>query len=336
MSARAEDRFREGLEEVRKDLQMLLDCDLTFGEPTITWTDGDAPDPELPLEFEIEVAGDGGDGRIRVRVGRAPGIAMGGLQAMLDESALRARVASGEFEPEDADALEKVGGQIAGSLRNGLASHAGEGPFRVRPGEVRLPGDAGPGLVGEAFLRADVCAELVGHAEGRLVFTFDAGAAAAALGAAPPAEATEPPAEPRPPATGEPAVPGENPPASLLLLYDTRASGWETARVIRSSTGWPVTIQRRDGTARRRLLEGGIAVVVIDTGERKEGGLTHCRRLVRLIGNAELPVFLCAPAWRREEVQRAIKAGVSGILVKPLDPDRVRAALGEFAALTSS
>ena len=92
-----------------------------------------------------------------------------------------------------------------------------------------------------------------------------------------------------------------------------------------------VLIQRLDGSARRKLLGGRVSIVVIDTGERKERALAACRRLVGLISGAELPVFLCAPAWRRDEVQRAIKAGVSGILVKPLDKDRIRDAIGAFA-----
>jgi CheY-like chemotaxis protein len=190
---------------------------------------------------------------------------------------------------------------------------------------------------GGPFLRMEQPITIQGFPAATLAFVFDAAAAETALGAQPQEHVAT-----AAPAAGPESVavaPSRRPPprrasrrmeSALLVLYETRADGWETAEAIRESTGWPIVIQRLDGSARHRLLTGKTSIVVVDVGEHKERGLTACRRLIRLINGADIPVFICAPAWRREEVQRAIRVGVSGILVKPLDPARIEGAVPAF------
>jgi CheY-like chemotaxis protein len=353
MPASHENVLAFGMEEVRKDLQLLLDAEVQFPDPAIEWVDADAPSPKTPLEVELIVEHEA-IGRIRLRLAKGTGILLSGLLMMVSGPVLADRIKSGHLDEGDADAISEIGNQIAGSLNTGLTKARPNASFHIRRGDVWLTGDPGPVLPDGPILAVRQVLEIDGFPPGVLHLVFDADAAASALGAesgvstatpvpssardegandeTSPESATNGSrasgvADPSDPSMGPESDPHRHL-TSLLLLYETRAEGWETARTIQAGTGWPIVLQRLDGTARRRLLEGRIAVVVIDTGERKERALTACRRLTRLIGEAEIPVFLSAPSWRREEVQRAIRSGVSGILVKPLEADRVRDAIG--------
>jgi len=194
-------------------------------------------------------------------------------------------------------------------------------------------------MEGSPVLRIQQTLEVAGFPAQTVHFIFDPGGATQALGAeVPDLSAEVETIEEEAPSSPEPRRP---PPrmmetsrqeSTLLVLYETRADGWSTAEAVRGATGWPIIIQRLDGSARQRLLEGKVCMVVVDVGEHKERGITACRRLVRLINGASIPVYICAPSWRREEVQRAIRAGVGGILVKPLDAERIESVIPSFAA----
>jgi CheY-like chemotaxis protein len=359
-----EETLSLGFEEVGRDLHVLLDRELRLGQLTYEWVDRDPLAPRTPLEFEMLVEPDT-TGRVRLRFSVDTGIVLSCLLMMVNDGVINDRL-GGSLEEGDGDALAEVGNQIAGSLNKGFKKARPDSTFEIRRGDVFLTGKPGPRLDEAPVLRVSQPYEIEGFPPGSFEFVFEASAAWTLLEAdrngpvaatpPPPVDATVPesapggpvaqqtaagpapapgmplPASPQAAAPGLPGVGAGPCPSTLLLLYETRAEGWSTAEAIHENTGWPIVIQRLDGSARRKLLGGRVSVVVIDTGERKERGLTACRRLVGLISGADLPVFLCAPSWRRDEVRRAIEAGVSGILVKPLDSDRVRDAIGAFAA----
>ncbi len=112
MSAPFEDTLSFGLEEVRKDLQLLLDKEVSLGRPESKWVEEDATSARTPLDVEMVVEGDV-SGHFRLRFENQLGIIMSGLLMMVNENVINDRLSSGRLEDDGGDAIGELGNLLA-------------------------------------------------------------------------------------------------------------------------------------------------------------------------------------------------------------------------------
>jgi len=234
--------------------------------------------------------------------------------------------------------VAEIGNQICGNLNNCWSRSRPDADFHLRRGETWLTGEPPEGLANGPVLVADVPFEIADHPKGTLHFLFDADAVRAVFGVVPDASAaggassTAAASAPAPPATAPiapvpvpPAAPGERE-AYALVLFEVRRDAEHLGAHVEAQ-GVPARLLRLGSDVGRLICEGDVGMILLDTTERKERGFAAARRLARYAEPYGIPVVHCAKAWRRDEVQRAVQAGIARILVKPLDPGHVAALL---------
>jgi len=99
----------------------------------------------------------------------------------------------------------------------------------------------------------------------------------------------------------------------------------------RNLSNWGFQVQAvEDGEAAVRILEGENppAIVLIDWQMPKMDGLEVCRRIRARVDQPFTYVLLLTAKNHKEEIARALEAGVDEYVVKPFDPDELRARLG--------
>jgi two-component system chemotaxis response regulator CheY len=98
----------------------------------------------------------------------------------------------------------------------------------------------------------------------------------------------------------------------------------------RNLTNWGFQVQTApDGEAALRILEGENppAIVLIDWVMPKMDGLEVCRRVRARVGQPFTYVLLLTAKNHRDEIAKAIEAGVDEYVIKPYESDELRARL---------
>ncbi len=135
------------------------------------------------------------------------------------------------------------------------------------------------------------------------------------------------PAEPAPPTAPEPAPPR----VGSILIVEEEEGIQATVREALDAAGHRVETAVDATTALERLAMGGIDVVVTDLALRDRSGLQLAAAVKeRSPGSA---VVLLTGWGRRLHEERVRAAGVDVMVVKPVQPERVRAAVAEALRL---
>jgi CheY-like chemotaxis protein len=98
----------------------------------------------------------------------------------------------------------------------------------------------------------------------------------------------------------------------------------------RNLTNWGFQVQAvEDGEAAWKVLEGENppAIVLIDWMMPKMDGLEVCRRIRARVGQPFTYVLLFTAKNHRDEIEKAMAAGVDEYVIKPFDSDELRARL---------
>ena len=110
--------------------------------------------------------------------------------------------------------------------------------------------------------------------------------------------------------------------AKILVLDDDEVSGRLLGHMLRRS-GHGVDVTLRSEDAWRRMSESPVDLLILDTELEEEQGWDF---LVRIRGDVilqDLPVVVHSTNSRRDVIERYIRLGVGGILVKPCSADRL-------------
>jgi hypothetical protein len=224
-------------------------------------------------------------------------------------------------EPDDIDAFGEIANQIIGSFNSVFKPKLPEKVhLKLLPPQKYIPGvdelsDELP-LPEGSYLMYRAPLEIAGQEMNRLdimiphqlanLFDPQPEEAAAAV-AAPSAldEQTENAA----------AAPGQS--GSILVLGDEESRQQIVAGLAPSSLN---LIDAPLGADLPGLCsQGDVRVAVVSLRHSADRDLAICSRIVPLLKKGGGSVILCAPEWTRNSVLKALKAGVKGILMHPLD-----------------
>ncbi|GFO58601.1 response regulator [Geomonas silvestris] len=78
------------------------------------------------------------------------------------------------------------------------------------------------------------------------------------------------------------------------------------------------------------LAQGEVKLALVTLQRTADRDLSIFNRVVPLVGRSGGSVLVCAPQWTRVAVLKALKAGVKGILMPPLDHDELNAKVDQF------
>lgn len=123
---------------------------------------------------------------------------------------------------------------------------------------------------------------------------------------------------------------GEHPFAVNVLLVEDDDDSRELMAEVLAVAGYAVHAVATGPEALRTLAERSVDVVVTDLGMPGMGGL-EMARAARAIAPT-VPVVLVTGWAERQDVERARGRDVDAVLMKPVDPDRLTAAVAEAVA----
>jgi len=78
------------------------------------------------------------------------------------------------------------------------------------------------------------------------------------------------------------------------------------------------------------LAQGDVKLALVSLKNTGDRDLSICNRVVPLVGRGGGSVLICAPQWTRNAVLKALKAGVKGILMAPLDHQELNDKVEQF------
>ncbi|GFO67318.1 response regulator [Geomonas limicola] len=78
------------------------------------------------------------------------------------------------------------------------------------------------------------------------------------------------------------------------------------------------------------LAQGDVKLALVSLKNTADRDLSICNRVVPLVGRSGGVVLLMAPQWTRNAVLKALKAGVKGILMPPLDHEELNTKVEQF------
>jgi len=78
------------------------------------------------------------------------------------------------------------------------------------------------------------------------------------------------------------------------------------------------------------LAQGDVRLAVISLKHTADRDLSICNRVVPLVGRNGGSVLLCSAEWTRTSVLKALKAGVKGILMPPIDSQELTARVSKL------
>ncbi|WP_460826306.1 response regulator, partial [Massilia terrae] len=119
----------------------------------------------------------------------------------------------------------------------------------------------------------------------------------------------------------------------VLVVDDDVVSRMVLMHLVDSSGSYDV-LEAEDGEDAWRLLDGGPrpAIVFCDLRMPRLSGMDLLQRIRADARFSRLPFVLASAADERATVDQASVLGASGYLVKPFDPDAVRALLASLGA----
>jgi PAS domain S-box-containing protein len=119
-----------------------------------------------------------------------------------------------------------------------------------------------------------------------------------------------------------------------VLLLDDDADGLEITNVVLTSAGAETRTCSSAAAARRILDDWDPHVLVLDIEMPEEDGYTFLRRIRRGRAGANIPAIALTAYGRSEDRTRALAAGFSYHLSKPVDPAELSRVVGDLAGRT--
>src|ERR671939_953787 len=114
-----------------------------------------------------------------------------------------------------------------------------------------------------------------------------------------------------------------------VLLVEDDEDNRELMMEVLEAAGYDVLSAARGAEALKLLAEEQVDVVVTDLGMPGMGGLEIARAAKKIA--PRVPVIVVTGYAEREDVASARGQEVDAVLVKPVDPDSLAAAVGELA-----
>lgn len=129
------------------------------------------------------------------------------------------------------------------------------------------------------------------------------------------------------------AVAGDKPLAGLLvLLVEDNAINQQVARELLKRYGAVVDVAGHGREAVDMVGRAFYDVVLMDVQMPVMDGLEATKAIRALPGGADLPIIALTAHALAEDRERCLAAGMNDYLTKPIDPDRLLAALGRWIA----
>ena len=123
-----------------------------------------------------------------------------------------------------------------------------------------------------------------------------------------------------------------SPPAVRVLAVDDEASSLELIRAVLGSLAKVTTVQSGEA-ALEELKKGGYAVVLLDVGLTGIDGFETARLMKEMPATRRTPVIFLTGQIGDEQVRRGYELGAADYLLKPFDPEILRAKVKVFVDL---
>ena len=123
-----------------------------------------------------------------------------------------------------------------------------------------------------------------------------------------------------------------SPPAVRVLAVDDEAASLELIEAVLGSLANVTTVQSGE-SALKELKEGGYAVVLLDVGLPGIDGFETARRMRENPSTRHTPVIFLTGQIGDEQVRRGYELGAADYLLKPFDPEILRAKVKVFIDL---
>jgi CheY-like chemotaxis protein len=117
-------------------------------------------------------------------------------------------------------------------------------------------------------------------------------------------------------------------PGVRVLLVEDDDDNRELMSEVLQAAGYEVVTASGGAEGLRKLSETSVDVVVTDVGMPGMGGLEVARAAKEIAPT--VPVVIVTGYAEREDIASARGRGVDAVLVKPIDPDSLTAALDEI------
>ncbi len=142
-----------------------------------------------------------------------------------------------------------------------------------------------------------------------------------------------PAGEPAPPRAASPAASANRPLAgAVLLLVEDNAINQQVAREVLQGQGATVHVAANGREAVDMAGATPYDAVLMDVQMPIMDGLAATRAIRAQPGGAELPIIALTAHALAEDRDRCLAAGMNDYLTKPVEPDRLLAALGQWIA----
>jgi len=123
------------------------------------------------------------------------------------------------------------------------------------------------------------------------------------------------------------------PGATRILVVDDSATTRKILRKYLAELGYSHTEESSDGAMAWTRIVGTspkFGLIIADWHMPNLSGLDLLKKIRATEETKELPVILVTAERNRDEVEKAIRSGVTGYIVKPFDPDTLAKALKEI------
>jgi len=117
----------------------------------------------------------------------------------------------------------------------------------------------------------------------------------------------------------------------ILICDDDAATRFVAKRLLTRDAGCTVAECANGAEALRLVNRGGVDLLLLDIGMPVVDGVEVLSAIRSSQQFAELPVIMLSRESRADIVARLVRLGVSGYLLKPLDAERLKAALDKVA-----